>query len=65
MTSIDRRSLLRAGLAGVAHVPGRMEPVDEGQPFDVFVDYAHTPDALIHALQALRPHASGRLVTSS
>jgi UDP-N-acetylmuramoyl-L-alanyl-D-glutamate--2,6-diaminopimelate ligase len=42
---------------------GRLELVATsrgGAP--VFVDYAHTPDALKHALKALRPHASGKLV---
>ena len=36
---------IRRGTASVL-VPGRMEPVDEGQPFRVLVDYAHTEDAL-------------------
>ena len=34
--------------------PGRFEPVDEGQPFAVLVDYAHTPDSLENVLQAAR-----------
>jgi UDP-N-acetylmuramoyl-L-alanyl-D-glutamate--2,6-diaminopimelate ligase len=33
-------------------VPGRFEPVDEGQPFSVLVDYAHTPDSLDNVLRA-------------
>ena len=43
--------------------PGRMQPVGRS-PTDaaIFVDYAHTPVALVHALQALRPHAAGALV---
>ena len=36
----------RAGLAEAPPVPGRFEPVDEGQPFAVLVDYAHKPGAL-------------------
>lgn len=35
-------------------VPGRMEPVDRGQPFAVFVDYAHTDAALEAALRSAR-----------
>jgi UDP-N-acetylmuramoyl-L-alanyl-D-glutamate--2,6-diaminopimelate ligase len=35
-------------------VPGRFEPVDEGQPFSVLVDYAHTPDSLDNVLRAAR-----------
>ena len=36
------------------HVPGRFEPVDEGQDFAVLVDYAHTPDSLENVLRAAR-----------
>jgi UDP-N-acetylmuramoyl-L-alanyl-D-glutamate--2,6-diaminopimelate ligase len=43
-------------------VPGRMETVDEGQPFGVVVDYAHTADSLGKVLRVLRPLASGRLI---
>ncbi len=42
-------------------VPGRFEPVDEGQPFAVLVDYAHTPDSLENVLQAARELTDGRL----
>ena len=43
-------------------VPGRMERIEQGQPFEVFVDYAHTDDALRNALGMLRPITSGRLL---
>jgi UDP-N-acetylmuramoyl-L-alanyl-D-glutamate--2,6-diaminopimelate ligase len=49
-----------AGLREVAPVPGRMEPVDRGQPFPVFVDYAHTDDGLRNALSAVRAIAPDR-----
>jgi UDP-N-acetylmuramoyl-L-alanyl-D-glutamate--2,6-diaminopimelate ligase len=45
---------IAAGLRDVTPVPGRMEPVDLGQPFPVFIDYAHTDDGLLHALHAVR-----------
>jgi UDP-N-acetylmuramoyl-L-alanyl-D-glutamate--2,6-diaminopimelate ligase len=53
-----------AGLASMKGVPGRLEKVgpEEG-PFGVFVDYAHTPDALRNVLRALRPIAARRLIT--
>jgi UDP-N-acetylmuramoyl-L-alanyl-D-glutamate--2,6-diaminopimelate ligase len=50
-------------LEGLRGVRGRLERIP-GHPkgAEVFVDYAHTPDALAQALVALRPHARGRLV---
>jgi UDP-N-acetylmuramoyl-L-alanyl-D-glutamate--2,6-diaminopimelate ligase len=42
-------------------VPGRFEPVDEGQDFAVLVDYAHTPDSLQNVLQAARGLTDGRV----
>ncbi|HEY5186445.1 MAG TPA: UDP-N-acetylmuramoyl-L-alanyl-D-glutamate--2,6-diaminopimelate ligase [Actinomycetes bacterium] len=50
-----------SALAGVA-VPGRMERVRAGQPFSAVVDYAHTPDAVSRAIEALRPAVTGRLL---
>ena len=43
-------------------VAGRMERIEEGQPFNVLVDYAHTDDALRNALGMLRPITPGRLL---
>src|SRR5438105_9827788 len=53
-----------AALADPPVIPGRLEPVETGQPFLVFVDYAHTPDALASVLGATRPfvHSGGRLL---
>jgi UDP-N-acetylmuramoyl-L-alanyl-D-glutamate--2,6-diaminopimelate ligase len=51
-----------AALASAGLVPGRFEPVDEGQPFAVLVDYAHTPDSLENALEAARRLTEGRLI---
>ena len=48
-------------LEGFERVPGRFEPVDEGQDFGVLVDYAHTPDSLENVLHAARELARGRL----
>jgi len=45
---------LLGALARGVHVPGRFEPVREGQDFAVLVDYAHTPDSLQNVLQAAR-----------
>ncbi len=51
-----------ARLASADRVPGRFEPVDEGQPFAVIVDYAHTPDSLENVLDAARQLTDGRVV---
>ena len=50
------------GLATVTGVTGRMESIDQGQPFAVIVDYAHTPDSLQKVLATLRPLTSGKLM---
>jgi UDP-N-acetylmuramoyl-L-alanyl-D-glutamate--2,6-diaminopimelate ligase len=50
------------GIASVAGIAGRFEPVDEGQPFMVLVDYAHTPDSLASALAAARELTPGRVL---
>jgi UDP-N-acetylmuramoyl-L-alanyl-D-glutamate--2,6-diaminopimelate ligase len=52
-----------AALGSAEQVPGRFEAIDEGQPFAVVVDYAHTPDSLENVLQAARRITSGRLIS--
>ncbi len=49
-------------LRNLKTVPGRLEEIKGGQGFRVFVDYAHTDDALENVLQALRPLTRGRLI---
>ena len=61
LLDIDENAIA-AGIAAVTGVPGRFEAVDEGQPFAVIVDYAHTPDSLDVVLQAARDLGSGRLI---
>jgi UDP-N-acetylmuramoyl-L-alanyl-D-glutamate--2,6-diaminopimelate ligase len=53
----------RQGIAQVNLVPGRMERIDLGQDFTAMVDFAHTPNALEKALEAVRPLAAGRVIT--
>jgi UDP-N-acetylmuramoyl-L-alanyl-D-glutamate--2,6-diaminopimelate ligase len=50
---VDDGTIARA-LANAGRVPGRFEPVDEGQDFAVIVDYSHTPDSLANVLRAAR-----------
>jgi UDP-N-acetylmuramoyl-L-alanyl-D-glutamate--2,6-diaminopimelate ligase len=54
---------IAATLGDVRTVPGRCEMVDLGQNFGVVVDYAHTPDALVNILQAMRRLNPNRLIT--
>ena len=51
------------GWRGAERVPGRFEPVDEGQGFAVLVDYAHTPDSLENVLRAARRLTEGRVIS--
>jgi len=51
---------VRAGLAGLSGVPGRMERLDAGQPFGVIIDYAHSPASLEKVLGLLAPIAAAR-----
>jgi UDP-N-acetylmuramoyl-L-alanyl-D-glutamate--2,6-diaminopimelate ligase len=50
------------GIAHVKTIPGRLERVEVGQPFQVVVDYAHTPDALDNVLKTMRQLTKGRLM---
>lgn len=55
----DDPDRLADALADFEAPAGRMQPIDEGQPFAVFVDFAHTPDALGVALASAREVARG------
>ncbi len=52
-----------AGIEELGGVPGRMEGVECGQPFRVFVDFAHTDDALKNLLQTIRELRPARIIT--
>jgi UDP-N-acetylmuramoyl-L-alanyl-D-glutamate--2,6-diaminopimelate ligase len=52
-----------AALATAEQVPGRFESIDEGQPFGVIVDYAHTPDSLENVLEAGRRLTGRQLIS--
>ncbi len=59
---IDRETIIN-GIEELEGVPGRMEPVRNSQGLNIIVDYAHTPDALNHALTSARAMTKGRLIT--
>jgi UDP-N-acetylmuramoyl-L-alanyl-D-glutamate--2,6-diaminopimelate ligase len=58
---VDDRAIA-AALPEAGRVPGRFEPVDEGQDFAVIVDYSHKPDALENVLRTARDMTDGRLI---
>ena len=57
------RDAIAAGIRDMKAVPGRMENVATGMPFGVIVDYAHTEDALVRLLDAVREVAKQRVIT--
>lgn len=55
-------SQIEQGIAALKSVAGRMVTVDEGQPFQVIVDYAHTPDSFEKLFKDIKPMVKGRLI---
>lgn len=55
--------VVRAGIASLDKVPGRLEPVINDADMTVLVDYAHTPDALAHAVDTCKALARKKLIT--
>lgn len=53
---------IKEGVFTTDDVPGRMEKIDLGQPFDVFVDFAHTPDAMENVLNTIREIVKGKII---
>jgi UDP-N-acetylmuramoyl-L-alanyl-D-glutamate--2,6-diaminopimelate ligase len=53
---------IEQGIAALKGVEGRMTRVDEGQPFDVIVDFAHTPDSFEKLFADLKPVVKGKLI---
>lgn len=53
---------IASGLGALKGVEGRMDTVDEGQPFSVIIDFAHTPDSFERLLRDLRKATKGKLV---
>ncbi|HEX5417102.1 MAG TPA: UDP-N-acetylmuramoyl-L-alanyl-D-glutamate--2,6-diaminopimelate ligase [Chloroflexota bacterium] len=54
-------SAIQAGIARFVGVSGRMERIDLGQPFEVFVDFAHTPNSLNLVLEMMRERGKRRV----
>ena len=58
----DCGDYISKGLSRLKGVSGRLECVKLGQPFNVYVDFAHTPDGLQRSLETLRKYCKGKLV---
>lgn len=56
------KELIQKSIKNFKALKGRMEKISEGQSFQVFVDFAHTPNALENVLKVLRKKTSGRLI---
>lgn len=56
------KSQIEQGIAALEGVEGRMTNIDEGQDFDVIVDFAHTPDSFEKLFKDLRPVVKGKLI---
>ena len=55
-------SSIEQGIKSLTDVEGRMNIIDEGQPFTVIVDYAHAPDALEKVFESVKNH-QGRIIS--
>jgi UDP-N-acetylmuramoyl-L-alanyl-D-glutamate--2,6-diaminopimelate ligase len=53
---------IEQGIAALEGVEGRMTPVNEGQDFDLIVDYAHSPDSFEKLFKDIKPVVKGKLV---
>jgi len=56
------RAQIEQGIAALEGVAGRMTRIDEGQDFDVIIDYAHTPDSYEQLLADIKPVVKGKLI---
>lgn len=54
--------IIKKGVEALAVIPGRLERVECGQDFSIFIDYAHTQDALEHVLTAMRRIGEGKII---
>jgi len=53
---------IKIGIASLKNVPGRLERIENGKGINIFVDYAHTPDALNNVLNSIKSLCSGRII---
>ena len=54
--------VIKKALESIKNIPGRLEKVQEGQNFEVIVDYAHSPDSLVNVYNAVKPTVQNRMI---
>ena len=53
---------IKKALESIENIPGRLEKIDEGQNFEVIVDYAHSPDSLKKVYEAVKPYVKNKII---
>ncbi|MEA2097523.1 MAG: UDP-N-acetylmuramoyl-L-alanyl-D-glutamate--2,6-diaminopimelate ligase [Patescibacteria group bacterium] len=53
---------IKKALESIENIPGRLEKIDEGQNFEVIVDYAHSPDSLKKVYEVVKPHIKNKMI---
>jgi len=56
-------NVIKRGIENVSHIPGRMDIIQCNTPFNIVVDYAHTPDGIKNALSSLNELKKGNVIT--
>jgi UDP-N-acetylmuramoyl-L-alanyl-D-glutamate--2,6-diaminopimelate ligase len=54
---------IKSGIEIMKNIPGRFEKIDEGQPFYVIIDYAHTPGGIESLIKTVRKISMGRIIS--
>ncbi len=54
--------IIKKALESTRNIPGRLEKIDEGQDFEVIVDYAHSPDSLKSVYKTVKPYVKNKLI---
>jgi UDP-N-acetylmuramoyl-L-alanyl-D-glutamate--2,6-diaminopimelate ligase len=53
---------IKKALESIENIPGRLEKIDEGQDFEVIIDYAHSPDSLKKVYEVVKPYAKNKII---
>ncbi|MCK5084424.1 MAG: UDP-N-acetylmuramoyl-L-alanyl-D-glutamate--2,6-diaminopimelate ligase [Candidatus Pacebacteria bacterium] len=53
---------IKKALESIENIPGRLEKINEGQDFEVIIDYAHSPDSLKKVYEVVKPHVKNKMI---